>query len=94
MHIYLCHYLNITGETLVGTLTHPAYATKYLLAFGITKSLFDTLELVEHYAAAAYCPGNTVGSKETGKLVCPKSNSCPKVESAVTSIVAGIKKYV
>jgi hypothetical protein len=60
----------------------------------ITSSFFDTVELIEHYAAASYCPGNTAGAKEAEKLVCPKSKNCPKVEAALTSITVGIKEYV
>jgi hypothetical protein len=82
-------------EILVGTLVcNSTDVIKYLLGFGITASLFKTLEVAEHYAAASYCPGNTVDSKEMGKLVCEKSNNCHRVESALTSIVFGIKKYV
>ena len=64
------------------------------LALGISKSLYDNLELAEQYAAAAYCPGNTVGSKQSEQLICAKSKNCPKVESAKTSIVIGIKEFV
>ena len=83
----------MTGKTLVRILIHnPFHTTKNVLA-AITKSQFDALELAEHYAAASYCPGNTIDSKKSAKLVCPKSNNCPKVESAITSITVGIKEY-
>jgi len=55
---------------------------------------YDNFELAEHYAAAAYCPGNSLVSTEGAKLVCPTSKNCPKVEAASTSIVVGVKKYV
>ncbi|QDS76738.1 hypothetical protein FKW77_001301 [Venturia effusa] len=53
--------------------------------------MYDNFELMEHFAAASYCPGNSLASDDNAKLVCPKSNNCPKVESAKTNIVVGIK---
>ncbi|TID19955.1 gb [Venturia nashicola] len=61
------------------------------VAFAVTQSLYDNYEFVAQLAAASYCPGNSLNSDNTGKLVCPKSNNCPRVEAAKTSIVAGIK---
>jgi len=63
-------------------------------ALGITDDLYDALELAEQYAAAAYCPKNTEWSKETKKIECPNSRNCPKVESADTSRIIGITKFV
>jgi hypothetical protein len=60
----------------------------------VTKDIFDTVELIGQYAAAAYCPGNYNNSTDLTKLVCPNSNNCQRVESAATSIVVRINQYV
>ena len=80
---------------IVGALSsNRDYGTNYLLVSELTKSLFDTVQLVEHYAAAAYCPDNTAGPNTTTRIACAKSNNCQKVESALTSIVVRMNEYV
>ncbi|KAF2674127.1 alpha/beta-hydrolase, partial [Microthyrium microscopicum] len=61
---------------------------------GISDTLFSTLELIENFAAASYCPSNTMRSKDAAKISCPKSKNCPKVESAVTAIVAPVRNFL
>ncbi|KAF2403878.1 alpha/beta-hydrolase [Trichodelitschia bisporula] len=50
----------------------------------ISTSYFQTFQLYEQYAAAAYCPGNN--NSPNTKLICPSGN-CPLVQSSNTSTV-------
>jgi hypothetical protein len=55
------------------------------------QALFNRISLMEEYAGAAYCPGNT-NSTITGDKVSCNTGNCPLVEATGAVTVAEFQK--